>query len=285
MKKALRLFSSIGRPVDRRYPTNRAIASLTLVVAILGFAIRRLTGTHPLESFLGGITMAIGFFLAWAIARELDPDHDSSAFLAAGLSLIPNVVLGRPDFAAAFLVLLALRIVNRTVGPPARPLDTIAILGLVAVAAWRGHLVLAGIAAGAFVLDAILDPSNRVHLVAAGVSLGLLGVGVSRLELAPGLTLTPLMWLALAATVPFLALIRGSGEPRAVSDAGDAPLSGRRVRAAQWLGLIGLVASVLVEGPDGLAALSPLWAALVGTGAYFSIGAPTRLPHSVHDPS
>ena len=29
----------------------------------------------------------------------------------------------------------------------------------------------------------------------------------------------------------------------------------------------------------------PLWAALVGAGAYFSIGAPTRLPHSVHEPS
>ena len=84
MNEALRRFSSIGRPVDRRYPTNRAIASLTLVVAILGFAIRRLTGTHPLESFLGGITLAIGFFLACAIARELDPDHDFSSFVAAG---------------------------------------------------------------------------------------------------------------------------------------------------------------------------------------------------------
>ena len=285
VNEALRRFSSIGRPVDRRYPTNRAIASLTLVVAILGFAIRRLTGTHPLESFLGGITLAIGFFLAWAIARELDPDHDSSAFVAAGLSLIPGFILGRSDFAAALLVLLALRIVNRTVGPAARPLDTIAILGLVGVAAWRGHLVLAGIAAAAFALDAILDPSNRVHLVAAGASIGLLGVGVSRIQPAPQHSLTAIVWLALAATLPFLALIRGSSEPRAVSDARDAPLSGRRVRAAQWLGLIGLVASVLVEGPAGLAALSPLWAALAGTGAYFSIGAPTRLPHSVHDPS
>jgi hypothetical protein len=284
VNEALRRFSSIGRPVDRRYPTNRAIASLTLVVAILGFAIRRLTGTHPLESFLGGITLAIGFFLAWAIARELDPDHDLSAFLAAGLSLIPGFVLGRPDFAATFLVLLALRVVNRTVGPAARPLDTMAILALAGVAAWRGHLVLAGIAAAAFALDAILNPAHRAHLAAFGASIGLLGVGVSRIQPAPE-PLTAIAWLALAATLPFLALIRGSGEPRAVPDAGGEPLSGRRVRAAQWLGISGLVASVLIEGPAGLAALSPLWAALVGTGAYFSIGAPTRLPHSVHDPS
>jgi len=285
VNQGVRRFSSIGRPVERSHPTNRAIASLTLVVAILGFAIRRVTGTHPLESFLGGITLAIGFFLAWAIARELDPDHDFSAFVAAGLSLIPNVVLGRPDFAAVFLVLLALRIVNRTVGPAARPLDTIAILGLVGMAAWRGHPVVAGIAAGAFALDAILHPAHRVHLVAAGASIGLLGVGVSRLQAAPAHSLTAVTWLALAATLPFLALIRNSREPQAVPDAGGPPLIGRRVRAAQWLGFIGLGAAVLVEGPAGLAALSPLWAALVGTGAYFSIGAPTRLPHSVHDPS
>ncbi len=282
-------FSSIGRPVDRRYPTNRAIASLSLLVAILGFAVRRLAGTSSIEAFFSGLFLSIGFFLAWALARELDPDHDRSAFAAAALSLIPGVALGRPDLAATVLVLLLLRIVNRTVGPAARPLDTVGILALVGVAVWRGHLVLAVAAAAALALDAFLRPANRVHLAAAGASIGLLAVGVSRVQaagnpVADGM-LTVVTWLALAATLPFLALIRASSSPRTVSDAAEQPLSGTRVRAAQWFGLATLGAAVLVEGRVGLAALSPLWAALVGTGVYFSIGAPTRLPHSVHDPS
>ncbi len=285
MSEAARRFSAIGRPVDRRYPTNRAIASLSLGVAILGFALRRLTGTPSLESFLAGIFLALGFFLAWAIARELDPDHDLSAFAAAGLSLIPGFVLGRPDIAAVLLVLLMLRIVNRTVGPEARPLDTLGILFLAGVAVWRGHLVLAAAAALAFTLDAILSPPYRVHLAGAGAAIGLLAVGVSRFPGTAVHQLTLVTGLALAATVPFLFLIRASEAPRTVSDTGGDPLRGSRVRAAQWLALAAMVGSILVEGRAGLAALSPVWAALVGTGVYFSIGAPTRFPHSVHDPS
>ena len=285
MRDDLSRFSSIGRPVDRRYPTNRAIAGLTLAVAILGFAIRRLTGTHPLEAFTGGLVLAIGFFLAWAIARELDPDHDASAFVAAGLSLIPQTMLGRPDLAGVLLILLLLRIVNRTVGPAARPLDTIGILALVGVAVWRGEPVLALAAAGAFILDAILDPAHRVHFAAAGASIGLLGVGLSRFAGTALAPLTLVTVLALALMVPFLLLIAASGAPRTISDTGGDLLRGSRVRAAQWLALAAMAGAILVGGQAGLASLSPLWAALVGAGAYFSIGAPTRLPHSVQDPS
>ncbi len=282
-------FSSIGRPVDRRYPTNRAVASLSLAVMILGFIVRRMAGTPSPEASFGSLLMAIGFFLAWAMARELDPDHDLSAFVAAAVSLIPLAVLGSPDFAATLLVLLLLRILNRTVGPAARPLDTIAILALVGVAVWRGHLVLAVAAAAALALDAVLRPPHRVHLAAAGAAIGMLAVGIGRVEAAPGMAgvgnLGVVMWMALAATLPFLSLIRASGSLVTASDLDSRPLSGTRVRAAQGLGLLTLTAVVLLEGRTGLAALSPLWAALAGAGAYFSIGAPTRLPHSVHDPS
>ena len=271
--------------MDRRYPTNRAIASLSLVAAILGFAVRRFAGVPSPEAFIGGLTLAASVFLAWAIARELDPDHDLSAFVAAALSVIPHTALGRPDIAALLLVLLALRIVNRTVGPAATPLDTIGILALVGIAVWRGHPALAGVAAAAFVLDAILQPPNRIQLAAAGASLAMLGAGIGRFRPSEATTPTVATWVALAGTLPFLLLIRASREPRTVTDLGGLPLSGARVRAGQWLGLMALGASVLLEGQAGLAALSPLWAALVGAGAYFSIGAPTRLPHSVHDPS
>ena len=237
------------------------------------------------ESFLWGVTLALAFFLAWAVARELDPDHDRSAFVAAGLSLIPHAILGRPDFAAVLLVLLVVRTVNRTVGPAARPLDTLAVLGLAGIAVWRGHPVLAGAAAAGLVLDAILKPPHRIHLAAAGAAIGLLAVGLSRSTLPTAIGFGALDWAALAATLPFFTLVRASGQPRTVTDREGLPLAGTRVRAGQCLAWATLVGIVLLEGRAGLAALSPVWAALVGTGAYFSIGAPTRLPHSVQDPS
>jgi hypothetical protein len=278
---------SIGRPIDRAYATNRAIAGLTLVVAIGGFAVRRWTGSGPLAAFGWSLIGAAGFFLAWAVARELDPDHDLSAFAAAALSLPAAIVLGPPDVAAVVLVLLLLRVVNRTVGPAARPLDTLGILAFVGVAVWRGHLALAALSVAALLLDALLRPPHRLHLAAAGAALGLVGVGLGRVaaDLVPLASIPLLVWLAMASTVPFLALIRGSGTPRSLPDTGGPPLSGLRVRAAQWLGLGAVLATVVVEGQAGLAALSPVWAALAATGVYFSIGAPTRLPHSVHDPS
>ena len=280
-----RRFTSLGRPVDRRYPTNRAIAALSIGVMLVGFFVYAVSGDSPPAALFAAAILGISLFLAWALAREIDPDHDYSAFLAAALSLVPALWLGRPDLAATLLVLLVLRLVNRTVGPAARPADTIGVLILVAVAVWRGHPVLAGASAAAFALDAVLKPPHRIHLAAAGASIGLLAVGVGRHSPTADPGISALVWVALAATAPFLLLVRGSGSPRTVSDEGGDLLSGRRVRAAQCLGLATLIVAVLLEARSGLRALSPLWAAVVGTGLYFSIGAPTRLPHSVHEPS
>lgn len=266
-------FSTIGRPIDPRYASNRAIASLALLVAVASFLVQRLTGETPPASFLRAILLAIGFFLAWAIARELDPDHDASAFVAAGLSLIPLAMLDRPDYAAVFLVLLVLRIVNRTVGPAARPLDTIAILALAGVAAWRGNPLIVAAAATAFALDGILKPGHRIHLAATGAALGL--VVVAWTNLAGGLPGAPDMtsWLGLGATLPFLILIKGSGDPLSVSDDGGGRLSATRVRSAQWFGFLLFAALVVGSGPAGWSAVSPLWAALVGTGLFSLVGA------------
>ena len=278
-------FSSLGRPVDPAYPTNRAIATLSLVVAALGFGLRRLSGAPSPESFLWGLTLALAFFLAWAIARELDPDHDLSAFAAAALALLAHVWLGRPDFAALLLVLVLARTVNRSVGPAARPLDTLAVLGFVAIAVWRGHPVLALAAAAGLAADALLRPPHRIHFAAAGAALALAGVAWSRFAAVTSPAMGVLDWALLAATLPFFALVRASAEPRAVSDREERTLSGARVRACQVLAWATLAGIYLLEGRAGLAALSPLWAAIVGTGVYFSIGAPTRLPHSVQEPS
>jgi hypothetical protein len=259
--------TSIGRPIDRIHPTNRAISALTLGVALVDGLVRMLAGSTPPEAFVGALVVAAAFFLAWAIGREIDPDHDVSAFVAAGLSVAPSLGLGRPDFAGLFLVLLALRIVNRTVGPAAKPWDTVLILLLVVLAAWRGHPALSAFAFAAFLADGMLRPPYRPHLFAAAFSLGI-AVWAARADRGvadAGASLEG--WAALATALPVLVLAARSGEPVSEADAGGGQLRAPRIRAAQLLGLGTLAALILTEGRAGLTAVSPVWAALAGAGA------------------
>lgn len=266
MNDRLYRLSSIGRPVDPAYPTNRAIAGLSLGVLVAVLLVSMLAGAEPPEALVRGLVWAAGFFLAWALAREVDPDRPASAFVAAGLSLPALWVFGRPGFAALFLALLALRIVNRTVGPPAKAIDTVLMLGVAALVGWQGHPVVAGMAAAAFLLDGLLRTPLRIHLAAAGAALAAAGLGASML----GPTVPPDggTWIALVAALPFVQVIRRSATPTAVSDVDALPLHGVRVRAAQVLALVTVFGAALVEGPAGLAAISSLWAAVAGTGVY-----------------
>ncbi|MGD9316838.1 MAG: hypothetical protein PVG56_08400, partial [Anaerolineae bacterium] len=91
-------FTALGRnPLDPGYPTNLAIAALTVVVAIAGAVWRLISGVALLESALWGIGAGLVMFLTWALGRELDPDHDLSAFVGAGLVLIALLLAGAPS--------------------------------------------------------------------------------------------------------------------------------------------------------------------------------------------
>ena len=102
---SLRNFSAIARPVDPRFPTNRAIAALTLAV-IVGDLIRRLVGgSEWLASTWAAGGIGLSVFLAWALCREIDPDRDLSAFVAAGLALVGGLLWGTPGLAVVFWLL------------------------------------------------------------------------------------------------------------------------------------------------------------------------------------
>lgn len=269
-------WTSIGRPIDPAWPTNRAIAILSGLVVFGTAVIELLAGRGRIglaAAIVDGALAGLAVFLAWALARELDPDRDHAAFAGALVALVTALWLGPPRFGSLFLLLLALRIVNRTVGPPARPLDTLAILGLAVWVAWSGGWIAAFAATLAFLLDATLPPPHRTHLAAAGAALALTGVAATRAGFPPAWSpATAISVVALVLLLPYLRVIRASARLVTRTDAGARPLDPRRVRSAQALGLLSAVIAVSVEGVTGLAALSPLWSALVGCGLYFAAG-------------
>lgn len=262
--------TAIGRPIDPRYPTNLAIAIGAVVVAAGGTIVQRLSGERWAQSALWGLGAGLAVFLAWALCRELDPDNDLSAFVAAGLALVGLWLGGLPGFGELFWLLLITRIVNRTTGLPATVLDALGVLGLGGWLTFQGKWGYGAFTVVALLLDAQLPPRHRRQLLFAG-----LGVVVVVLAAILG----PAVWgpeavslvavgIALVGLVLFVPVIAGAREVTSLGDETEEPLRPIRVQAGQALALLTGLAVALWQGMAGLETMMPLWAAVVGAALY-----------------
>ncbi|WP_462320983.1 hypothetical protein [Halochromatium sp.] len=278
----LRQISGIARPLELDDPTNRWIGMLTLGVLVAGALGRVLLGQGLLTATVWSALAGLSFFLAWALARELDPDAELAAFVAAGFTLPALAAaeigwLPLPDLAALFLVLLAVRVLNRSTGVAATLPDT---LGLLALGLWLGYQsspVYLAAAVAALLIDGLLGPANRRRLILTGAAAALGGLLIAVGEphsdlggspaLASMLAPAPLL-AALILSALFAITIRAAGQVQSVGDDTGEPLSPRRVRAGQLLALLSAIGVTLGHGDAGLIALLPLWAAMAASGAY-----------------
>jgi hypothetical protein len=167
-------------------------------------------------------------------------------------------------------LLLALRLVNRTVGLPARPLDTLGVLGLGAWLTWQGHWIVGLVTAFAFLLDGLLSPPLRYHLFVSGLALlTTLALTVFQGDVAMKSGFTFAVAVALLVIVGlFAVVIATSREVKAVGDATGRPLQPRRVQAAQVLALATGLLFAWWAGTAGALAMLPLWAAMLGASLY-----------------
>jgi hypothetical protein len=264
-------FTALGRtPIDPSYPTNRAIAALALVVAIVGTIKHLLSGAALVESAMWGIGAGLVPFLTWALGRELDPDHDLSAFMGAGLVLIAFLLPDMPSLLVILWLLLVLRIVNRSVGLPAKPLDSLGVLGLGAWLTWQGYWMTGLMTAVAFLLDGLLSPPLRSSLFVSGlafVTTVVLSVFHGGMAIESGPT-TLVVVFSMAVAGLLLPVIATTRKVEAVGDATGEVLNPRRVQAAQVLALLTALLFAWWAGASGLITLLPLWAAMIGVGLY-----------------
>ena len=121
-----RFQSPLGRPLDPRYRSNVLVAVGAVFVGG-ATGLYNLLASSPLD--VGAPTAGIAVFLAWAIARELDPDHSSAALLAMVVAALA-LPLAPPSLLAAFGILLATRLATGTVGKPIGLVDGVVLIGL-----------------------------------------------------------------------------------------------------------------------------------------------------------
>lgn len=265
----LKQLTGLARLIDPRYPTNLAILVVATAVGLIGFIVQLVAGRGLGPAF--GWSVAVGFLtiLSWAIGRELDPDHEMSAFV--GVVLFLASLFFYPIYAFVWptlLVILALRIVNRTSGLAVTWLDSLLFAGL---AGWlvgsTGHWEYGVVAILAFLLDAFLpQPSRRQLLFAGVVAAMVLFWQWTTIVDGAAAPIVAVEWMVAGGTaVLFTALIiLRSHHIRSLGDASKLPLLPQRVQAAQLLALVtGFL--FLWQGADKLLAL---WAAMLGVSLY-----------------
>lgn len=255
MSRRIYDLTAIARPLEPAYRTNLAVLVLVPVVALLAAALS-FAGLHPEASPLqAAATSALAAFGAWAVTRELAPDDNPAAFVSMLLAVAACTFLPVATVLPLFVTLFLLRIVNRTTGLAATPVDALLVTMFAAWVAWRlGAPLIALAAAAAFALDAVL-PGGSVGSRVAAVVLAVLAIAGFAVpdDVALAANLETSTWLIVAGIAGAYGLTLLSRQPvRSTGDATGAPLSTARVRAGMLVGLLATFYFVVrAPGPAG----------------------------------
>lgn len=261
--------SGLSRTLDPRVPSNRNILILAVLAGIL-VALHRLAAGLPLvDVALQSTAAGIMTTLTWAIGRELDPDYNLSAYIAALLMVIALLAGLVSHILLTLLMVASLRVVNRTTGLPVRLTDALALSALSALIIWLDGFWMAGILlSAAFALDALLPRPNMPHsliysalaLTTAVAVTALIDVPIwNRVISEPTGVATILVSLLYVMVV-----LRAAPQLTSTGDYDGQPLVYRRVLAGQLLALVAVMVFELRAGMTGVLVLLPVWAALVG---------------------
>ena len=272
MTRPVYRLSSISRPLEAKYPSNLAVLIL-LPVTLAGTAAWHLSsGAGLVDAGFEGLGAMCAGFLIWALGRELDPDRNPGAFIA--LAAVAPIVFLDLDYSLWTLafVLMATRVVNRTVGNPVKLGDIALVLILAALAVFRdGYSEMGYVAGLALALDAFLDRKRTLNIVGALVAIAFSVWNLIELEgdlrtlLLSAIEVMPQALLYGALGVLGLGLLHALllGHLNSVGDATGEPLSGLRVRGGILITLLAGLA-MLTEGEPGLMAGLGLFAAVAG---------------------
>ncbi len=99
---------TLGRKIDLSYKTNFWLVVVTVPIFVLGWLI---TG-----EVVNGLSFAVGFFLCWALTRELDPANELSAFVAGGIFLLGTPLFDGVEMVILFWMILLVRFISKICG-------------------------------------------------------------------------------------------------------------------------------------------------------------------------
>jgi len=211
-------------------------------------------------------------FLAWAICRELDPDHDFSAFISAGMALAGSLIFFPPSYLVLFWILLSVRMINRTTGLAAGTGDSMVLIILGGLAVFTRQNWIIGLATGVyFLLDAILPEGRKIQFLFAAVQFIIVAIAGYILDPAgfdPWLS-DFLLVIIIAAVLLALPFIYSYKDVVSTGDHTGTRLSPARLMTGQISVIILLLLLVWLEGNSGFQALLPVWTAFFSAAVFW----------------
>lgn len=267
----LNRITSLNRLLDPRYPTNLAIILVAMTAGAAVLFVELISSEDFLPSLIDAVYAGFAVFFAWALSRELDPDHELSAFISALLAFVVFFYLGRSNLLSLLFMLILLRMLVRTVGPPLTLLDSLLILAIGSWLTFEVSWVYGFVAAAGYFLDGFLPNPLRRHyyfaivlLFAALLSLYVTGFGHIGSEFMKIQTIFVMLTILLF--IPFVFSYRTIAS---TSDRGGLTLSPVRLKSAHVLALFSVLGIWIFEGISANGQLMPLWAALFGVSVFF----------------
>jgi len=222
---------------------------------------------------LQGLGAGLSVFLAWALGRELDPDHDPSALFAAGFSFIGFFLWGVPGLLILFWLLMAVRMVNRTTGLAPTILDSLVFLGIGAWISFQGNWMVGLLTPVVFLLESFLPQGKKLHLVFAALGVVFSGGAlIWKNEWWIGINFS---WetgvISLFTVVILLPVISASRSMKSKMDKTDKGLIPVRVQAGQVLAGFFWILTGFGTGINGLLSVLPVGAAALGIGIFWIV--------------
>lgn len=257
--------SHLNRPLDLRRPTNLALLSLAAITGVVALVLW-------LDGRPDGILLApVQCGLVWALMREIDPDHERTALLAAVGAAAWALVIGTT--ASIWLVgglAMSARVLTSTTGRRPLPTDLAVVAAIGIGIGFQAQGWAAGfVVAVAVYLDERFSGTNRpaINAVAAAIAIGTTLVATA--SNAFGDT-PPDVRPLLALVAGFLALVFVVREPAPPISQVDARhsafLEQRRLHASRSAVGLGLFMAVVVAGVDATgvgAVVAMCWLAVI----------------------
>ena len=260
----------LGRPFDIDERFNRIAIMWTLLSTIILLIIRQVTGTGTGSIMRDAVCYAAGFFFAYLIGREVDPEpgREWGALLGAFVALGLEFFLGADINGVVGLlwVLFICRMFNRTSGSRHRIGDNVIILG---AAFWMGHIgywlfpVITGVC---YVLESQIKEGYFRSLYLAGIAFAMCVVTGRGTE-TPVLSTTYIYLMGIA-FILFLPQLTMAAYSKARDDRHNRYLVKTRLQCAQAVFLLAVGLLIYFGGNPGGIVFLPCIGTAIGTGLY-----------------
>lgn len=235
-------YTSVGRPLDPAWPSNRAVLILAPLAAVAGLAGSLYGGADFQAALNTAFIQAAAVFGTWALARELMPDDHVSAFISMALGFAATLTFTAPGLLVVFATLLLVRVINRSSGLAARTRDSVIVTLLVIWTVYSSQSPWFGaVGALTFFLDGILYKPVKRQWWFALICLGSMVVYIVDHDAEWWGIVVPdslLKWLAILAMLIFCLNFLLCKKIHSRGDVGHVRLDLRRVKAGMAIGVL-----------------------------------------------